>query len=120
MAVCLIGLIGGELDGLLVGLMLGWAMSLFSAQDLISGVVLKGMAGFVAGLAGRQMVYLSPIILVMGLLVASCVAGLVTSFGHKTQCATRLVVGCLDGSAAASLSRCGDWRRGLLAYVEVV
>lgn len=82
-AVCLIGLIGGELDGLLVGLTLGWAMSLFSAQDLISGVVLKGMAGFVAGIAGRQVVYLSPIILVMGLLIASCVAGLITSVAIK-------------------------------------
>ena len=38
-AVCLVGLIAGELDGLLVGLALGWAMSLFSAQDLISGAV---------------------------------------------------------------------------------
>ena len=44
-AVCLIGLLGGELDGLLVGLALGWAMSLFSAQDLISSVVLKGIVG---------------------------------------------------------------------------
>src|SRR5512139_1723893 len=76
-AVCLIGLIAGELDGLLVGLMLGWAMSLFSAQDLISGMVLKGTVGFVAGLAGRQVVHLSPVILVVGLLVVSCLAGLV-------------------------------------------
>ncbi|MEK7800288.1 MAG: hypothetical protein AAB314_01200, partial [Nitrospirota bacterium] len=58
-AVCLIGLIAGELDGLLVGLALGWAMSLFSAQDLISSVILKGAVGYIAGLAGRQVVYLS-------------------------------------------------------------
>lgn len=82
-AVCLIGLIAGELDGLLVGLMLGWAMSLFSAQDLISGMVLKGTVGFVAGLAGRQVVHLSPVILVVGLLVVSCLAGLVTPFALK-------------------------------------
>lgn len=79
-AVCLIGLIAGELDGLLMGLALGWAMSLFSAQDLISGAVLKGTVGFVAGLAGRQVVYLSPVVLVAGLLVVSCLVGLVTPF----------------------------------------
>jgi hypothetical protein len=79
-AVCLIGLLWGELDGLLVGLALGWAMSLFSAQDLISSAVLKGAVGFVAGVAGRQVVYLSPVVLVMGLLVVSCLAGLVTPF----------------------------------------
>jgi hypothetical protein len=77
-AVCLIGLLGGELDGLLVGLALGWAMSLFSAQDLISSAILKGAVGYIAGLAGRQVVYLSPVVLVMGLLVVSCVVGLVT------------------------------------------
>ncbi|HWF59660.1 MAG TPA: hypothetical protein VN666_05045 [Nitrospira sp.] len=82
-AVCLVGLIAGELDGLLVGLALGWAMSLFSAQDLISGAVLKGTTGFVAGLAGRQVVYLSPIVLVAGLLVVSCLTGLVTPFVLK-------------------------------------
>jgi hypothetical protein len=79
-AVCLIGLLWGELEGLLVGLALGWAMSLFSAQDLISSAVLKGAVGFVAGVAGRQVVYLSPVVLVMGLLVVSCLAGLVTPF----------------------------------------
>ncbi len=82
-AVCLIGLVGGELDGLLVGLALGWAMSLFSAQDLISGAVMKGAVGFLAGFAGRQVVYLSPVILVMGLLIVSCLAGLVAPFALK-------------------------------------
>ena len=82
-AVCLIGLVGGEFDGLLVGLALGWAMSLFSAQDLISGAVMKGAVGFLAGFAGRQVVYLSPVILVMGLLIVSCLAGLVAPFALK-------------------------------------
>ncbi len=77
-AVCLIGLISGELDGLLVGVAVGWALSLFSAQDVIIGAMLKGSLGFVAGLAGRQMVYLSPLVLVSGLLVVSCLVGLVT------------------------------------------
>lgn len=82
-AVCLIGLIAGELDGLLVGLALGWALSLFSAQDVISGAVLKGAVGFLAGLAGRQVVYLSPVVLVLGLLAISCLAGVITPFALK-------------------------------------
>ncbi|MBX3326681.1 MAG: hypothetical protein KF682_12350 [Nitrospira sp.] len=77
-AVCLIGLISGELDGLLVGVAIGWALSLFSAQDVITGAMLKGGLGFIAGLAGRQMVYLSPLVLVVGLLAISCLVGLVT------------------------------------------
>lgn len=104
-AVSLIGLIAGEFDGLLVGLALGWAMSLFSAQDLISGVVLKGIVGFMAGLAGRQVVYLSPVVLVVGLLVVSCMAGVITPFALKLSAqqdwwwAVRTVVlpqACLD------------------------
>ena len=67
-AVCLIGLINGELDGLLVGIAIGWALSLFSAQDVITGAMLKGALGFAAGLAGRHVVYLSPLVLVSGLL----------------------------------------------------
>ena len=68
--VCLVGLFGGELEGLLVGLALGWVMSLFSAEDLIFSMVTKGGVGYVAGLA-------------MGLLVASCLAGLLTVFSLK-------------------------------------
>jgi hypothetical protein len=82
-AMCLIGLLWGELDGLLVGLALGWAMSLFSAQDLSSGALLKGAVGFVAGVAGRQVIYLSPVVFVTGLLVVSCLVGLVTPFVLK-------------------------------------
>jgi hypothetical protein len=76
--VCLIGLISGELEGLLVGVAVGWALSLFSAQDVIPGAMLKGALGFVAGLAGRHVVYLSPLVLVVGVLAVSCLVSLVT------------------------------------------
>ena len=102
-AVCLIGLLGGELDGVLVGLALGWAMSLFSAQDLVSGAIMKGAVGFLAGLAGRQVVYLSPILLVMGLLVLSCLAGLVTPVALKLSDQQDLWWAVVDGRVAASL-----------------
>lgn len=82
-AVCLIGLFGGELEGLLFGLALGWAMSQFSAQDLLSAAIIKGSVGFIAGLAGRQVAYLSPPVLVLGLLVISGLVGLITPFALR-------------------------------------
>ncbi len=74
-AVCLVGLLAGELDGILVGLAVGWAMSLFSAGDLATGMVTKGVAGMLAGLAGRQMAQVTPTVLVAGLFTFSCLAG---------------------------------------------
>lgn len=70
-AICFVGLLGGELEGLLVGLLLGWAMSLFSAADLAASMVAKGSVGFFAGLAGRQMAQVTPVVVVSGLVVAS-------------------------------------------------
>ena len=78
--VCLIGLFRGELEGLLVGLALGWVLSLFSAEDLASSMVSKGVVGYVAGLAGRQVVHVTPVVLIVGLLAISCFAGLFTVF----------------------------------------
>jgi hypothetical protein len=82
-AVCLIGLFGGELDGLLFGLVLGWVMSLFSAGDPTYSMLTKGGAGFVAGVAGRQVAHVTPLVLVMGLLVASLLTGLLTGVSLK-------------------------------------
>lgn len=76
-AVCFVGLLGGELEGLLVGLALGLVMSLFSAEDLASSMLTKGGVGFLSGLAGRQIAHMTPVVLVLGLLVASCLAGIV-------------------------------------------
>ena len=50
-AVCLVGFFGGELDGLLLGIILGWSQDLLSAGDLWVNVVSKGGAGFLAGLS---------------------------------------------------------------------
>lgn len=78
--VCLVGLFDGEMEGLLVGMAVGLAMNLFSAEDLVVGIATKGGLGYAAGLAGRQLVYLSPVILVVGLFAASCVVGVLTAF----------------------------------------
>jgi len=81
--VCLVGLFSGEMEGLLVGLAVGWVMSLFSAESLISSMMTKGAIGYAAGLAGRQVVYLTPVALVIGLLVASSMAGFLTALSLK-------------------------------------
>jgi hypothetical protein len=78
-AVCLIGLLGGELEGLLVGLAMGWMMSLFSAEDLGYSMVIKGAAGLLSGMVGRQIAHITPMAVAVGLLVASCVAGIATA-----------------------------------------
>jgi len=81
--VCLVGLLTGELEGLLVGLAVGWVMSLFSAESLVLSMITKGAIGYAAGLAGRQVVYLTPVVLVMGLLITSSLAGLLAALWLK-------------------------------------
>ncbi len=81
--VCLIGLFGGELSGFLAGLVLGWVMSLFSAADPVTSMVIKGAVGYFAGLAGRHVVYVSPPVVALGILGASCAAGLMTAVLFK-------------------------------------
>lgn len=82
-AVCFIGLLAGELEGLVVGLLLGWVMSLFSATDLAASMVAKGAVGFLAGLAGRQMAQVTPVVLVSGLVVASTLSNVITLWSLK-------------------------------------
>ena len=77
--VCLAGLFGGELEGLLVGLAMGLVMNLFSAGDVIFGMMTKGGVGYLAGLAGRQVVYLTPSVLILALLAVSFAVGLLTA-----------------------------------------
>jgi hypothetical protein len=82
-AVCLIGLLSDELEGLVVGLFVGWAMSLFSATDLAASMVAKGSVGFLAGLVGRQVAQVTPLVLVSGLVVASPFSSLMTIWSLK-------------------------------------
>lgn len=111
-AVWLIGLFGWELEGLLVGLVVGWVMSLFSAGDLTYGMLTKGGVGFLAGLMGRHMAHVTPVVLVTGLLVASILTGLVTAWSLKPNqeqdlwWAVRTVVlpqACFDGVVGGML-----------------
>ncbi len=78
--VCLVGFFEGELEGLLVGMTVGFVMNLFSAEEPIVGIVTQAGVGYMAGLAGRQVVDLAPVMLVVGLFVASSLVGFLTAF----------------------------------------
>jgi len=67
----LIGLVMGELEGLVVGLAIGWVLNMYSAGDLWLSLVTKGGAGLLAGLLGRQVAQVTPLVLCMGLLILS-------------------------------------------------
>jgi len=78
-----IGLVAGELEGLLVGVAIGWVLSLYSAGEVWLSVVTTGGAGLFAGLLGRQVAQVTPTILSIGLLIISILGGLVAVFSLK-------------------------------------
>ncbi len=82
-AACLVGFLGGELDGLILGLILGCSQDLLSAGDLWVNVVTKGGAGFLAGLAGRHMAHITPMVLLVGLAVISGLSSAVYMYSMK-------------------------------------
>ncbi len=79
-AACFVGLFAGELQGVVVGLVIGWALNLFSAGDLWVSLVTKGGAGFLAGMMGRHLTHVSPMLIGIGVLIVSCLSGLVELF----------------------------------------
>lgn len=78
-----VGLVGGELEGLLVGLAIGWVLNLYSAGDLWLSLVTTAGAGLFAGLLGRQVAQVTPTILAIGLLFLSMAGGLVAVLSMK-------------------------------------
>jgi hypothetical protein len=79
-AACLVGILGGAVDGLLVGLALGYVQALFSAGELWLGLATKGLIGLLAGLAGRRLTHAAPTSM-LGLLGGlSVLSGLVFLF----------------------------------------
>jgi uncharacterized membrane protein len=82
-AAVLIGLFAGELEGLLVGLAIGWVLSLFSAGELWFSLLTNGGVGLLAGFLGRQVSQVTSISLGVGLLLVSLVSGLFAAMSFK-------------------------------------
>ncbi len=59
-AACLVGFLGGELDGLILGLVWGVPGHAVRGKSVWINVVTKGGSGFLAGLAGRHMAHITP------------------------------------------------------------
>jgi hypothetical protein len=78
-----VGLLAGELEGLLIGLAIGWVLNLYSAGDLWLSLVTTGGAGLFAGLTGRQVAQVTPMILSIGLLFLSLAGGMVAVLSMK-------------------------------------
>jgi hypothetical protein len=82
-AAALIGLFAGELEGLLVGLTIGWVLNLFSAGELWLSLLTNGGVGLLAGFLGRQVSQVTPFSLGGMLLLVSLVSGLLAAINFK-------------------------------------
>jgi hypothetical protein len=108
----LIGVLVSELDGLLVGLAIGWILSLYSAGDLWLNLVTTAGAGLFAGLLAKQVAEITPTIVSIGLFVLSLVGGVLAAFSmkHATMTDTWWMVqfvvlpqACFDAAVGAAL-----------------
>jgi len=75
-AACLIGLLTDELEGALMGILLGFIQDLFSAGVAFPNLVTKGLLGILAGLIGRQVVQVSSTVVAMAVVLLSSLSGL--------------------------------------------
>jgi hypothetical protein len=82
-AAALVGLFAGELEGLLVGLAIGWILSMFSAGELWLVLLTDGGVGLLAGFLGRQVSQMTAISLGVGLLLASLVSGVFATMNFQ-------------------------------------
>lgn len=109
-AAALIGLFAGELEGLLVGLTIGWVLNLFSAGELWLSLFTNGGVGLLAGFLGRQVSQVTPFSLGGMLLLVSLVSGLLAAINFKSLDVSQMwwmvesiVIpqACFDGAAGA-------------------
>jgi LytS/YehU family sensor histidine kinase len=82
-AAALVGLFAGELEGLLVGLTIGWILSLFSAGELWLSLLVNGGVGLLTGFLGRQVSQVTAISLGAGILLVSLASGLLAAMTFK-------------------------------------
>ena len=75
-AAAFVGIFAGELEGLLVGLAIGWVLNLFSAGELWLSLLTNGGVGLLAGFLGRQVSQMNSVSVGVGLLLVSLVSGM--------------------------------------------
>lgn len=80
---CLAGFLAGELEGVFLGLALGFVQDLFSAGGGWLNMASKGAIGFLAGLAARHLTHASPKAILATLFGLSCLSGLIFLVGLR-------------------------------------
>jgi hypothetical protein len=75
-AAAFVGIFAGELEGLLVGLAIGWVLNMFSAGELWISLLTNGGGGVLAGFLGRQVSQMTPVTVGVGLLLVALVSGI--------------------------------------------
>jgi hypothetical protein len=111
-AAALVGIFAGELEGLLVGLAIGWVLNLFSAGELWLSLLTNGGVGILSGFLGRQLTLVTSISMGVGLVLVSLASGLFAtmSFTHLDMSqmwwmveSIALPQACFDGAVGAGL-----------------
>jgi hypothetical protein len=111
-AAALVGLFAGELEGLLVGLSIGWILNLFSAGELWLSLLTNGGVGILAGFLGRQLSQVTWLSMGAGLLLVSLASGLLAAMSFQNLDMSQiwwmiqsivLPQACFDGAVGAGL-----------------
>ena len=111
-AAALVGLFAGELEGLLVGLAIGWILNLFSAGELWLSLLTNGGVGILAGFLGRQLSQVTSLSMGAGLLLVSLASGLLAAMSFRNLDVSQiwwmiesivLPQACFDGAVGAGL-----------------
>ena len=84
-AAAFVGIFAGELEGLLVGIAIGWILNLFSAGELWLSLLTNGGIGLLAGFLGRQVSQMNAVSVGVGVLLVSLVSGIFAAmnFPHR-------------------------------------
>jgi hypothetical protein len=80
----LVGLFAGELEGLVVGLAIGWILNMYSAGDLWVSLITKGGVGLLGGMLGQHVAHVTPTVVSVGLLIFSTVGGVMAVLTMKS------------------------------------
>ncbi len=75
-----IGLVYGEIDGVLLGLIIGFLMDLFSGGPLGPNLVSKTLLGWVSGMAGKTLLHVNAFFTLGSVFCLSLLNGLLSFF----------------------------------------
>jgi rod shape-determining protein MreD len=77
---CLVGILSSEMEGVLLGLALGFLQDLFSPGEAWLNILTKGTIGLLAGMAGRHLAKTTPTAVLVLVLAMSATSGLAFLF----------------------------------------